>query len=95
MSTIIEGTIDFSPNPRAGDLTIQLTDENLQYASHHQIQRFLKVWVTERNKCAPNLNNLVIQLIPSNKNNIVGINKFIQYYNSIEAATNTSLIIGS
>ena len=82
MTPVLDATIDFSPNPCAQDLTMSLTDENLQSATQSQIERFLRVWVTDRHEYAPKLKNLTIHLLAEEKENsdIVGIYKFLQYY---------------
>ena len=93
---VIDATIDFSPNPSAKDLTLTLEEDDLLQATSSQIDRFLRVWVSERHLYAPKLKHLVIELIVSRKGDVewLGIRRFLEYYQAIHT-NNTSVQIRS
>jgi hypothetical protein len=86
MTSVIDATIDFSPNPCAKDLTLVLYEDDLVHANPAQIERFLRVWVSERNLSAPKLHNLTIELITDTE--MKGIKPFLQQFQALQT-TNT------
>ena len=86
-------TIDYSPNPSAVDMILPLYEQNLQNASSQQIERFLRVWVVDRQLYAPKLTNLTIEFHTCGRKvkECVGIQKFLSYYNSLSTPYNTIL----
>jgi len=90
MATVIDANIDFSPNPCAKDLTILLYEEELKNASRSQIERFLRVWVSERHLSAPKLHNLIIELITDKDMN--GLQSFLQQFQALQTKQNNTIL---
>ena len=76
-----EYTIDYSPNPLAKDMTIVLYNTDLKQAKISQIERFMRVWISDRHLYAPCLNSLTIDLREDGYD-IQGIQKFLEYYDN-------------
>lgn len=85
------GTIDYSPNPCATDMTICLEEEDLDMASPSQMERFLRVWVRDRSTYAPNLHTLQIRL--RGRAESLGIQRFLYMYRPFEGRTNTFVVV--
>ena len=90
MATVIDANIDFSPNPCATDLTIVLYEEELKHASRSQIERFLRVWVSERHLSAPKLHNLTIELLTDTE--MKGIKPFLQQFQALQTKPNNTIL---
>ena len=88
----LQATIDYSPNPSATDMTIVLEEKDLEQAKQSQYERFLRVWVTDRKIYAPKLHTLVIELCSEENEPIVGITRFLQYYQSIPYDMSTTIV---
>lgn len=77
--------IDTSPSPCARKCTLLLEDSELQSASFDQLERFWRVWYTDRRASAPHLQEVTIVLQASFHShshtvNLSGINKFLRYF---------------
>lgn len=57
-------SIDYSPTAQAQNVTLVLEEKELAHASHHQIERFLRVWCSDY-ESAPNLKSLTLVLRPT------------------------------
>ena len=90
----LTGTIDYSPNPSAKDMTIHLDDEDLEGAQYSQFERFIRVWIVDRKLYAPNLHMLKIIFHAKNQKpqNIVGVTKFLQYLNEVQYDTSYTIL---
>lgn len=86
-SNIIDGSIDFSPSPKATKIALALHDSELQQADHQRMERFVRVWCRDVESYAPALKDITLVFRPSTQNgtdiSIVGINKFLQYLHSV------------
>ena len=91
MTYDVESQIDYSPNPSATDFTITLTEQNLREARMYQIERFLRVWVSDRLEYAPKLTHLTIELVADENN--IGISKFLHCLQGVHRNALTSIYI--
>jgi len=84
------GSIDYSPTSQARNVTITLENNELQSCSQWQMERFLRVWCTERTFYAPNLEHVKVILVPSLNNikNKEGIHRFLQFSRDLCQNTN-------
>ena len=85
-----EATIDYSPNPCARDMTLILYEGDLKYATSSQLERFLRVWVTDRHLYAPHLETLILEL--QEEDTIQGIQTFLEYYANVPKGSQTTQI---
>lgn len=82
---LIVGDIDYSPSPCAKKISFVLNESNLQGASSSQMERFWRVWYTDRHLYAPYLESFTLFLraryddatgaVVTN-----GINTFMEYF---------------
>ena len=83
-SNVATASIDYSPTLQARDVTLVLEEQELANASYNQMERFVRVWYSERSFYAPNLINLNIVFRPTvsaNKDiNMSGIQEFLRYF---------------
>ena len=85
--------LDYSPNPCATDMTIVLEEADLIEGTQSQYDRFLRVWVTDREQYAPKLRVLTIELVPDETT--VGITRFVQCFHATQKGLETILRIQS
>jgi len=105
MSTTLDFTslssvsIDSSPSPWTRKSTFLLEDSDLQSADIGQLERFWRIWYTDRRAAAPHLQEVTIVLragfhSDSRKISISGINKFLQYFhNYVESSNQKHLVV--
>lgn len=82
---LIVGDIHYSPSPFAKKISFILNDSELQGATHSQLERFWRVWYTDRSTYAPYLESFTLFLRPSynttmNAVGTSGINAFLEYF---------------
>jgi len=76
-------SIDFSPHPSVRRATLVLEEPELATATVAQMERFWRVWHSDRQVCAPNLTELTIVLRPglvNGKPETAGIQRFLHYF---------------
>ena len=76
---ITAGSIDYSPYQPTPEYTIILEDTELIYASEGRMERFWRVWYTERSFYAPALKKFVIGLRPQ-VSSWEGIRRFLEFF---------------
>ena len=82
-SSSVSADVDFSPSPCAGNLTLALDNDGLVSADFYRLERFWRVWHSERATYAPYIKELTLVLRPSFTNgclDLVGINQFLEFY---------------
>jgi len=82
---LMTGDIDYSPSPFAKKIGFILNESNLQGASSSQLERFWRVWYTDRHLYAPYLESFTLFLRASydcETGAVVtnGINTFMEYF---------------
>jgi hypothetical protein len=94
--------LDYSPNPSATDMTIVLEEADLKEGTQSQYDRFLRVWVTDRELYAPKLKRLTIALVDPDQGTsqgtnetTVGITRFVQCFQATRKGAETILRIES
>ena len=98
-TTLSPVSIDSSPAPWIRKSTFLLEDSDLQSADTDQLERFWRIWYTDRRAAAPHLQEVTIVLqagfhSDSHKITMSGINKFIQYFhNYVESSNQKHLVV--
>jgi len=87
--------LDYSPNPSATDMTLVLEETDLKEGRQSQYDRFLRVWVTDREQYAPKLKRLTIELVKGTNETTVGITRFVQCFHATRKGAETVLHIQS
>jgi hypothetical protein len=82
---LVVGDIDYSPSPFAKKISFVLNESNLQGASQSQLERFWRVWYTDRHLYAPYLESFTLFLRASYDDTTGayvtnGINTFMEYF---------------
>lgn len=82
---LVVGDIDYSPSPFAKKISFVLNESNLQGASQSQLERFWRVWYTDRHLYAPYLESFTLFLRASYDDATGayvtnGINTFMEYF---------------
>ena len=76
-------SIDFSPYPTIRRTTLVLEEPELASATGVQLERFWRVWYSDRQVSAPNLTHLTLVLRPglaNGKPETAGIQRFLNYF---------------
>ena len=76
------GSIDYSPTAQARDIVLILDEKELEDVALHRMERFIRVWCTERAFFAPNLRTTKVILRPHKQRN-EGIHRFIDCYRTM------------
>ncbi len=82
-SSLPTASIDFSPYPSIRRTTLVLDEPELAEATIAQMERFWRVWYSDRQASAPCLSHLTLVLRPgftNGKPETAGIQRFIQYF---------------